>query len=294
MVIGAGAVGLLTAFYFQKAQIDVTVVARRKVQAEKINREGIKLLSGDHQESVYPKAVPAEEIKSAEAEAAFVALKQTEFSSWVLWAKSHLDVTLPLVLLQNGEGHTEKLRDAGFTELIRAIVTHGAMRESDTAVRHTGKGKMTAEDTSIMHLLGKPFFKHADFPIQLSKNIKAEAERKFIVNVTVNPVTAVYGVRNGELLANESLLDKAYQLFTEAAGVLCLDESYWRDVLNVLDITADNCSSMLVDIQVGRRTEADALTGYVIAEAEKQKIAVPHTIEIHNQLKQLERRERID
>lgn len=292
LIIGGGAVGLLTAYYCQQEQMDVTVITRRKVQADRINVHGVSLLDSDNcKKTVYPKAATAEEMKSLNADAAFVSLKQTDLTAWISLAKSQLNFTLPLILLLNGKGHVDKLHEAGFSELIQAVVTHGAMRASDTAVRHTGKGTITAEDTQFMKSLSKPFRNHPDFPMKLTSNIAEDVQRKFIVNVTVNPITALYRVRNGELLGDESLLHKAYQLFEEACCVLELDTSYWETVLSVLKVTADNYSSMYVDIESGRETEAEALTGYVIAQAEKKGMNVPYTLQIHHQLKEIERGE---
>lgn len=115
----------------------------------------------------------------------------------------------------------------------------------------------------------------AGFEVSLPRNIDAARRRKLLANVCINPVTAVLGIRNGEVRnAPHRLLVEA--LASEAAPVLGIPRSEAvRRVLDVAKVTAGNRSSMLQDVLAGRRTENEYLTGALLRLARRKRLAVP-------------------
>jgi 2-dehydropantoate 2-reductase len=104
---------------------------------------------------------------------------------------------------------------------------------------------------------------------------------KLVVNAAVNPVTAIMGVTNGQALQ----LPEVYKLIHSAVNEACsvakargiqLPWSNPADVVvEVLQKTAANRSSMLQDVMRGEETEIDAINGAIIREAEKLGVSVP-------------------
>src|SRR5690606_69523 len=102
---------------------------------------------------------------------------------------------------------------------------------------------------------------------------------KLVANAVINPLTAIFQVTNGTLLTNDYLFKLMRNLFHETVRVLELEEQkLWDYVVTICKQTAKNQSSMLRDIQAKRRTEIDAISGYIIERAKEQGINVPYTI----------------
>jgi 2-dehydropantoate 2-reductase len=127
------------------------------------------------------------------------------------------------------------------------------------------------------------YLRSAGFDARVEADIRAARLRKLLANVCLNPVTAVLGVRNGEL-RKPPYSTFARVLALEAAPVLAAEglrltpaEAIAR-VMEVARATARNRSSMLQDVLAGRRTENDHLTGALLRLARRHRVAVPtHT-----------------
>ena len=104
---------------------------------------------------------------------------------------------------------------------------------------------------------------------------------KLVVNAAINPVTALAGIRNGELLEHAELRERAARIAREAAAVawaagIALP---FADPVPYVEAaaraTAANRSSMLVDLEAGRPTEIESIAGAVVREAEALHLSVP-------------------
>ena len=102
-----------------------------------------------------------------------------------------------------------------------------------------------------------------------------------MVNVAINPICAISGVRNGALLEIPELWVESMEAMREAESVARasgvdmgeLDlEDYLREVVTS---TADNRVSMLQDLMAGRKTEVDALCGMVIKKGREAGVPTP-------------------
>ncbi len=94
-------------------------------------------------------------------------------------------------------------------------------------------------------------------------------ERKLLVNLCINPLTAVLGVNNGELLHNPYYFSLFKTVYQEGSAVLGMTNNaeVWEDVKQVCKQTEANRSSMLNDLVQGMQTEVEAICGYVLKRA---------------------------
>ncbi len=85
-------------------------------------------------------------------------------------------------------------------------------------------------------------------------------------------------MENGALL--EEPMYEAYMklVFEEASRILKLEDrqAAWDHVLSVCRRTKSNTSSMLADVLAGRKTEADAIMGYLLKRAKESEESAPH------------------
>ena len=99
--------------------------------------------------------------------------------------------------------------------------------------------------------------------------------QKLVVNVCINPLTALLQVKNGELITNPFLSDDGASIPGGRFLVKEEKEMVWEMVRHVCERTSHNTSSMLADVRANRQTEIGAIVGYVLEEAKKQQRSVP-------------------
>jgi 2-dehydropantoate 2-reductase len=102
---------------------------------------------------------------------------------------------------------------------------------------------------------------------------------KLAVNAGINPLTAILGVPNGELLnriyAKALMIAAAEEVaaVAEAHGVRMPYDDPGGAVIRVAHRTASNRSSMLQDMERGAPTEIDAINGAVVREGDRLGVA---------------------
>lgn len=119
--------------------------------------------------------------------------------------------------------------------------------------------------------------------ISTAELLQAQYE-KLVVNAVINPLTVVFGCRNGELSEQPYFERWMRILLYEASNVLISlpkmrDDSdstkrFWPArfenlVLHVAKMTAENQSSMLQDVRAGRETEINYINGYLVARGDQ-------------------------
>ncbi|KDQ14447.1 hypothetical protein BOTBODRAFT_132264 [Botryobasidium botryosum FD-172 SS1] len=120
--------------------------------------------------------------------------------------------------------------------------------------------------------------------------LEARLLRKLVVNVCINPLTALIGCKNGELLNNAPAHRIIRGVCAEAAAVFAAraaadPEAYpvpppkasslEAEVLRVARATATNYSSMLFDVKHGNRTEVDHINGYLSQLGKLHRVPTP-------------------
>ncbi|WP_316568422.1 2-dehydropantoate 2-reductase [Neobacillus sp. YIM B06451] len=272
-VVGAGSIGLLFAAYMHKL-FDVTVYTRSHGQAEQINRNGIRLVkgAGPLTAKVRAEVLGANEMDN---DLTIVAVKQYQLDSVI----GHLPAKGGLLFLQNGMGHLKLLDRLKAEDIYVGSVEHGALKETPDTVSHNGAGL-----TRVAVFRGDPWLLEkvasllpGNFPMELEPDYYEMLAGKLAANAVINPLTAVLGVRNGELVENpryERVLEK---MFEEAAGILDFNDKHERllKVKGICRNTSENRSSMLKDLDAGRPTEVDAILGYLLDKASSKGLAAP-------------------
>lgn len=192
--------------------------------------------------------------------------------------------TVPIVLLHNGMGIAQQVADLfPHNPVIAGVTSHGAMRCGHFVFRHTGKGETwlgpineaaqayagLADDLAVA-------FGQAGW----DPHILTRQWQKLAINCAINPLTALHKLQNGEL-AGPRFADVLQQICVEVADVMCAEgmattaDELQRRVMAVVELTADNYSSMYQDVIQGRETEIEAITGFLLAKAASHGIAVP-------------------
>lgn len=218
-IVGPGAIGLLYTFYLQKNNQDVTLFTRTAKQAEELNEIGVTCIRDGRCETVYPSVLPIESMVAQNLDYIFIAVKQY-----------HIDDVLPfvegassLIFLQNGMSHLQKMLNIGSKNIAVGIVEHGAKKEGGHIVHHTGIGVTKFGVVCGQSIHFKKIFNYfpvAYFPVQIETDWEEIMHKKLVVNVCINPLTALLGVKNGELITNRFFYQMMEQVFQEAAFLI--------------------------------------------------------------------------
>ena len=295
-IIGSGAMGMLFGARLALSGSKVRMWARTAAQADLLNKEGISYTDL----SSNTRVVPMTCLSSASAISTndvtkwiLLAVKQTAIDDSMISLLNHIaSPHTPVICIQNGIGHMEKLRSKlpGIS-FVAAVSTEGALRTEQNSVKYTGKGSLWIEEWSDQWRQSMPLFharnevisslQSAVIDAHFSNDMDAMVLRKLLVNSVINPLTAIYGFKNGRLPLHPLSHQLMKALFTETLGILeatygrVLGEHLWEFVLKVCDDTANNESSMLSDVRAQRQTEVKWINGGVIQLANRINTQAP-------------------
>lgn len=259
-VIGAGAVGMLTASLLKEAGCGVQLITRRQEQADLINAQGVKL-DGQVQ---YIKASTDWDNIPANA-FIFITVKYGQLPD-VIDILKHKCLENPIVFLQNGMMHLQMIKNLPQKNIAAGVVEHGALKVSDAEVRHSGKGVfkfalLSGEEGRFLSLL-----KINGVKSEWQKDADKLLFRKVLLNCMINPLTALLSVKNGELLSNPHAYELLKNVYTELYTAFPEIETLlpFEQVTALCASTAVNTSSMLADKLAGRKMELDTILLYTI------------------------------
>ncbi|MCA0174413.1 2-dehydropantoate 2-reductase [Bacillus sp. RAR_GA_16] len=285
-IIGAGSIGLLAAAKLTLNGHVISVVCRRKHQADRINK-GIIYINGNKSQQVDVHGTS--ELSPRQTDLLIVAVKSIHVPSVVSMIQNvYQGSNSPDVLfIQNGMGHLPSIDLLAHNVLV-GVVEHGARKINDHTVEHTGGGVIR-----ISAYAGVPNRETAlsseDFPICYEHDWYRMLAKKLVINCAINPLSTLYNVLNGELLRNPRFSSLMREIVKETCEVLQLEfERSWNEVQLVCKRTSANTSSMLADVKAGRVTEIDAITGYILKEAEARGKYVPYSRFVYDSVKGLE------
>ncbi|EHQ8140945.1 2-dehydropantoate 2-reductase [Escherichia albertii] len=221
-----------------------------------------------------------------------VTLKAWQVSDAVKSLASTLPVTTPILLIHNGMSTIEELQNIE-QPLLMGTTTHAARRDGNiiihvaNGITHIGPARQQDGDYSYLADVLQTVLPD----VAWHNNIRAELWRKLAVSCVINPLTASQDCPNGELRYHQQ---EVMQICEEVAAVIEREGHHTspedlRDyVMQVIDATAENISSMLQDIRALRHTEIDYINGFLLRRARAHGIAVPENTRLFEMVKRKE------
>lgn len=297
-ILGAGSLGLLYATRLARMGRSVTLLVRpekvsllslgvtlRESQGGLAKRQFMRVVSQPNSDMAIHRLIIA-----TKAGQAAEALK-----TW----QASLTEDAEILMLQNGLGSQSQVAELLSPEqtLLAASVTEGAYLEGPAAVMHAGKGK-----TQLGRWSGKNK-QAADAWVSRLTIAGLEAEKvepirpvlwhKLAVNAVINPLTAIHRVENGALAGRdfkpqvEQLVKELLAVF-KRLGIPEPEGGLAYRVEQVILATAANRSSMLQDVEAGRATEIDYITGTLLKAAKPFGLKLSEHQKLYEQIKRVE------
>ncbi|HKM15010.1 MAG TPA: 2-dehydropantoate 2-reductase [Marinospirillum sp.] len=297
-VLGAGSLGLLYASRLARTGKTVTLLVKPS-QSNALGL-GITLREG---EAALAKRVFVRVKSEANAEIQIsqliIATKAGQATAALNKWKACLADDAEILMLQNGLGSQAEVAAMLTPQqtLLAASVTEGAYLEEVGAVVHAGKGKTLlgrwsgANKTAVAHWVSRLTI--AGLAAESVDAIRPVLWHKLAINSVINPLTAIHNVENGALASRDykpqvdDLCLELLQVF-KRLGIAEPEGGLASRIEQVIISTAANRSSMLQDLDKGKKTEIDYITGTLLKVATSLKLALPTHQAMYNAVKAAE------
>jgi len=303
IVIGPGALGTLFATRLFLAGIPVSLFDHRPDRASILQSTGLRI-QVDQEEFRAQVPMTSDPIAIASADVILLCVKSRDVASILQGIAPFVSPDGPLIIaFQNGIAHHEIFRELSRAPWAIGVTALGATLLRSGFARFGGQGM-----TRIGFLIHNPApvatarlqqtveaFTAAGLPCQASEDIRTHSWNKFLVNLGINGLTAIFDCPNGALLdipeaavRQERAVREAI-LVAQASGIAIHPDpvALCREVCAK---TAANISSLLQDVRRGRKTEIDALNGALVQLARKAGLPAPENERIWSEVKGLEKK----
>lgn len=296
---GTGAMGgaLGAALFEGGHQVALVDVAREAV--EKINADGLHITDKSGQTRVVrvPATLSPQEIGPVDVVLVFVKCYHTETA---MRAAAPLIGDQTLVLsLQNGWGNAPRIAQiVGQERVLVGVTYHSATLLEAGHIKHSGVGKTVLGEldgalTPRLEQLANAFA-DAKWEVETSTEIQSKIWEKLALNVCTLPTSALLRFTADELPRHDGTLRVMRALLEETAAVAKAQniefdvEARWTAIISLLEKAVGGKSSMLQDVERGRKTEIDVINGAICEAGARLGIATPTNDALMSLVKALE------
>jgi 2-dehydropantoate 2-reductase len=273
-ILGAGAIGSVVGALLSKKN-DITLIGNR-AHVEAVDSNGLSV-SGDVNETFQLRAdTQIREIPQKTL--IFLTTKAYDSESTMRGISKLLREDTVVLVLQNGLGNEEVVKRAvsGKARVLRGITTMAVEFFKAGQVKYWKGDTFIENDVASEEIAD--VLNACGLKTSLCRNIRDRIWGKVVVNSVVNPLTAIFRVRNREI-GTQTLAPVRHQIVREcvhvgkAEGIAFqgdLEKGIDREIAGYT-----NFSSMCQDIIKGNRTEIDFLNGKIIELGGKHHIPTP-------------------
>ncbi len=281
VIVGTGALASLFAARLSHGGVAVTMLGTWPEGITALRSRGVELVSRDGGTQTFPVRATTNPAECANTRLALVLVKSWQTRRAARQLAACLAPDGLALTLQNGLGNREVLAaQLGDDRVLAGVTTTGATLLGPGCVRPGGEGAITlGRHPDVGQFL--VLLERAGFTVTLAEDLEALLWGKLVINAAINPLTALLGVPNGELLTCPTARQLMAELVHEVAAVsaaLGIHLPYSDPLAAAEDVarrTASNRSSMLQDIARGAPTEIDAICGAVTRYGKQAGIPTP-------------------
>ncbi|MFT7052663.1 MAG: 2-dehydropantoate 2-reductase [Psychromonas sp.] len=289
-IIGAGAIGCLWAANLLRIGEQVQLITRRPCAVNTLQYQDLL-----QQRFTYPVSTSTSLCNSSAP--ILVCVKATQVIQAITTHLASIAPQQPIILMHNGMGCAEQVAKLlPDNPIICATTANASLLHSPLNIEQTGKG---VTYLGAYNSKGK-LFQSLLVPLNSAlantcwcEDVNEKLWLKLIINMVINPLTAIHQVKNGQLkspsfqtqitkVINESLA------VAEAEGVSFNKEEMVAIIHQVITLTAENFSSMNRDIFYKRHTENEFIAGYLLKSGAFKQIHTPTIMRLYQQIKALE------
>lgn len=307
VLFGVGGVGGFLAGRLLAAGCDVALVTGNPGVADALREHGLVVRErGEHEMTVHPRRIftTAEEAATeGPYDAAWLTMKADRVLEGARSALPLVGRRGHLVTFQNGIVEDDVRAVSGDVRVVAATVGWGATMHRPGIYEKTSPGRTYVgelDGTLTDRLRRLAAWLRFCTPVTTSRNIRGVKWAKLAINATINPLGGLTGLPLGELVAHPGVPHLVLALYSETLrtaraarvtlervaappallylppGASALRRRAQELVVHVMGRQYGGArSSLLQSLERGRKTEIDALNGYVVARATELGVEVP-------------------
>ncbi len=319
-IIGAGAIGGVTAAFMAKAGFDVTLVTKHPEIAAISNGEGLHITGVKGEERIRVPAVAAISELSGTYQLCLIATKAYYMPECARRVLPRLAEDALVVSMQNGICTDALSAVVGGHRTVGCVIGFGATMKGPGELEMTSTGEFVIglpdkSRPALLEELRKAL--SAVVPAKISDDIYAELYSKLIVNACITALGAVCGLRLGEMMQRND----ARRIFlgvisegvraAEAAGLRIppyggkldyhklmqgdgvLDRLRRHLTIRIVGLKYSQLkSSSLQSLERGRPTEIQYFNGYIVRKGAESGIVCPINARLTEMVEEIEQKKR--
>ena len=287
IVVGAGVIGSCYGALLSQKN-DVTLVDNKEV-TDTINATGITIIT-DVEKKFFPRA-QFNLAKILPNTLILLTTKAHQSEGAIKQIINLFQEDTVILILQNGLGNEEVVRRTvgDRVKVIRGIVNGGAWQVEPGKINFILRE--TVLEPTVPAGIIMDLFNDCGLPTRVSKDFISELWQKLVLNCVLNPLTAIFRVRNYQIgspvlkYLRHKIVEECLSI-SEVEGV-----NLSHNLANKIDQAIQsyaNFSSMYQDVVKGRKTEIDFLNGKIVDLAKKHNIPTPYNEVLTDLIKFLE------
>ena len=316
-VIGAGAIGGVTAAYMAKAGLDVTLVTKHAEIAALANGEGLHISGVRGNERIRVPAVASIEELTGVYQLCLIATKAYDMPECARLALPYLAEDSLVVSMQNGICTDALSEVVGKERTVGCVIGFGATMKGPGELEMTSTGEFVIglPDRSrppLLETLREAL--SAVVPASISDDIYAELYSKLIVNACITALGAVCGLYLGEMMARKDarriflgVIDEGVRV-ADAMGLKIppyggkldyhqlmrgsgsLDRLRRHLMIRIVGLKYSKLkSSSLQSLERGRPTEIQYFNGYIVRKGAECSVSCPVNARLTQMVEEIER-----
>jgi 2-dehydropantoate 2-reductase len=284
LVVGVGAIGAIVAARLD-GHAQVVGLDTNEAHARRISEAGLAVEGGSRLRAHFPCVSAASELIDEPFDAIVLLVKSSATAAVLHALRRHLAHRPLLVTLQNGMGNVELLKENG------AAVAHGVTMNAGRYVEPGRVEHVIRGTTWIGPAQGSleqvEWFGNllcgSGLPCEVIADPQEIIWSKFVFNCVMNPVGALVGGHNAAryevpqvCALIDTLAEECRQVVRALGGSFAFDPMALVQRVRTGAVPLPrHAGSMALDIARGCETEIDALTGWIVAQADRLGMAVP-------------------
>lgn len=295
-IVGLGAIGSMYASKLQEVDPDgVKIIADHK----RIEKYRNSIFTVNNQIQTFNYISPGDDVPDADL--IIVAVKYNSLSQAIYDLQSFIGSNTIIISLLNGIGSEEIIGDTvGMKHLLHSYAVGMDAVRKDTDLSYSNIGKIVFGDKNNGHESGhvlalKNLLERANIPFVIPVNIKKALWTKFMLNVGINQVSAILKAPYGEFQQATQAKELMIMAFREVVRLskfdgINLSEDDINESLKIINtLSPEGKTSMLQDIEAGRKTEVEIFAGAVIKMGLQYKVPTPVNDTFYRIIKFMER-----
>ena len=282
LICGLGAIGSIYADKIQKFNPDSLRVLVDEERFERYSRNPI-IFNGNELHFNY--ILPND--NSFKADLVIIATKYDGLADVIKNMKNFIQPDTVILALLNGVTSERIIAETYGREklLYSYFIGHSAVRTGRNVVHDDVNtivyGSENSDDFENVQRV-KKYFDLVGINYKIPDDIMHSLWLKFMLNVAANQSTAILRLTFGEMLANDKCMDFAINIMKEvqqiarAEGVKNTDIMIDETIVHLHKMIPEGKTSMLQDVEAGRKTEVEMFAGTVIKLGLKHNIQTPY------------------